>query len=334
MSKRILRDHIMDKTVVGVALFFLVMMPSEGAGEKKGFQHWVSDLRREARSLNISEEVLDEALSDVRLIPRVIELDRSQPEVTLTLSTYLQRMVPESVVLEGRKELYQNRDLLTAISQSYGVQARFIVALWGIETKFGRFTGGYPVIDALATLAYEGRRGRFFRRELLSALGILNDGHITMDKMRGSWAGAMGQVQFMPSSFIHYAVDYDGDGRRDIWENLGDIFASTANYLAKAGWIGEQTWGREAHLPGALDRKLVGLDTQKRLSAWQSLGVRRANGQDLPGSPDLKASLVEPDGEGGPAFVVYHNYRVILKWNMSHLFGIAVGCLADRIGSY
>jgi membrane-bound lytic murein transglycosylase B len=243
-------------------------------------------------------------------------------------------MLPETVVTGGREKLVQNRDLLRDISQSYGVQARFIVSLWGIETKFGRITGGYPVIDALATLSYEGRRGKLFRKELLSALRILEEGHITLDKMKGSWAGAMGQVQFMPSSFIHYAVDYDRDGRIDIWNNLGDIFASTANYLSHAGWKGDQTWGRRVQLPNTLEEGLVGLGSQKRLSDWQRLGVRRADGRDLPKSPNLMASIVTPDGEGGAAFVVYHNYRVLLKWNMSQFFGIAAGSLADLIGSH
>jgi membrane-bound lytic murein transglycosylase B len=335
MGKGIFRGFIFRwAAVIGATLFLFMIMPSAGAEVKQSFQHWLSDLRREARSLGISEEVLNEALGDVRLIPRVIKLDRSQPEATLTLQTYLRRVLPESVVADGREKLEQNRDLLRAIEQSYGVQARFIVALWGIETKFGRFTGGYSVIDALATLSYDGRRGKLFRKELLSALRILEEGHITMDKMKGSWAGAMGQVQFMPSSFIHYAVDYDRDGRIDIWNSLGDIFASTANYLSRAGWKGDQTWGRRVQLPHPLEWGLVGLDSQKRLSDWQRLGVRRADGRDLPKSPDLMASIVMPDGEDGTAFVVYHNYRVLLKWNMSQFFGVAVGSLADLIGSY
>ena len=188
------------------------------------------------------------------------------------------------------------------------------------------------MIASLATLAYDGRRSAYFRGELLQALIILNEGHITADAMVGSWAGAMGQSQFMPSSFLNFAVDFDGDNRRDIWTTKADVFASAANYLARSGWRDDQTWGREVRLPAGFELALADLDVVKRLSEWQALGVRRADGGDLP-ARDLKASVVLPGGEGGPAFVIYDNYRTILKWNRSSYFAVSVGYLADLIGA-
>jgi membrane-bound lytic murein transglycosylase B len=262
----------------------------------------------------------------------VVEHDRKQPEVTQTFSEYMARRVTAALVAEGRKALRQHRALLEAVRRAYGVQPRFIVALWGVETRYGRYGGGYPVIASLVTLAYDARRARYFRRELLDALQILDAGHITPERMKGSWAGAMGQNQFMPSSFVRYAVDFDGDGRRDIWTTLADVFASSANYLANAGWRGDQTWGREVRLPAGFDLGLVGHGVRKRLSEWQRLGVRRANGGDLP-RRDLLASVIMPGGPEGPAFVVYDKYRAILKWKRSDYFGMSVGRLADLIGS-
>jgi len=210
------------------------------------------------------------------------------------------------------------------------VQPRFIVAFWGIETDFGRLDGGFSVVAALATLAYDGRRSKFFRGELIRAIRILDQGHITPERMKGSWAGAMGNFQFMPSSFENFAVDYDGDGKRDIWRNKKDAFASAANYLSKSGWKNDQTWGRQITLPAGFDQKLVGLKVRKRMSEWQALGVRKVDGSALP-KRELMASLVQ--ATRGPVFLTYNNYRVILKWNRSTYFAVAVGTLAEKIGS-
>jgi membrane-bound lytic murein transglycosylase B len=211
------------------------------------------------------------------------------------------------------------------------VEPRFLIAFWGVETNYGRLTGDFSVIASIATLAYDGRRSAFFRRELMHALQILDDAHISPDKMKGSWAGAMGQLQFMPSTFQAFAVDHDGDGKIDIWDNLGDAFASAANYLARSGWVKGQPWGFEVRLPETFAPELLGLKVRKPLSQWESLGVRRPEGTDLSEGPDLMASVVRPDGSNGRAFVALHNYRVILKWNRSSFFGVAVGTLADRI---
>ncbi len=312
--------------VAGVAL-----LVASGAPAGPEFAEWLGELRREAATLGVSEATLDAALAGVEPIPRVLELDRSQPEFTLTLEQYLARVAPPSRVRRGRERLVEHRGLLDQVSARYGVQPQYLVALWGIETDFGRITGGFPVVGALATLAHDGRRSSYFRGELLDALRILDAGHITPERMVGSWAGAMGQPQFMPSSFRRFAVDFDGDGRSDIWETPGDVFASAANYLAQSGWVKGQRWGRKVRLPAGLDRSLADGESRRRLSEWQSLGVRRADGRDLPKSPDLRAALVQPDGDGGSAYLVYDNYQAILRWNRSHLFAIAAGTLAERI---
>jgi membrane-bound lytic murein transglycosylase B len=294
------------------------------------FGAWLQELRKEASGKGISEATLDAALTGIEPIPRVIELDRKQPEFTLTFDEYMQRVVPDSRVAKAREKLAENRELLNEVSRKYGVQPQFIVAFWGVETDFGRVTGGFKVIPALVTLAFDGRRSTFFRRELFHALTIVDGGHIKPQDMLGSWAGAMGQPQFMPSSFTGYAVDYDGDGRKDIWTTKADVFASAANYLASYGWRGDKRWGREIALPQGFDMALVGDKTSKPVSEWADLGVVLRDGTPLP-KADLKASIIMPVKTGGPAFLTYGNYNVILKWNRSHFYALAVGHLADRI---
>ena len=314
--------------LAGVLLTGGAMAQDEGA---ESFAEWREGVRSEALSLGISAATFDAAFSGIEPIPRVIELDRSQPEVTITFAQYLERVVPESRVVQGRKLLAKHRDLLEPIGREYGVPPRFIVALWGIETSFGNFLGGFPVIGALATLAHDGRRSAYFRGELLDALRILEDGHIAPEAMVGSWAGAMGQSQFMPSSFVRYAVDYDGDGKRDIWSTHADVFASAANYLSQAGWRSGETWGRQVRLPAGFDPAIADLKVKKSLDEWQALGLRRANGADLP-QASMSGSVVLPGGEEGPAYLVYDNYRTIMRWNRSFYFATSVGLLADRIG--
>ena len=210
------------------------------------------------------------------------------------------------------------------------VQRRFIIALWGIESDFGRFTGGYSVINSLSTLAYGGRRSEFFRSELIDALKILRIGEVSNSQMMGSWAGAMGQCQFMPSSFHRFAVDYDKKGKRDIWDSLPDVFASIANYLHRSGWKFDQTWGREVTLPENFDLTFIGLEHVNTIQGWQDMGVRRADGADLPGR-QLSAAIILPDGPGSTAYMVYDNFRNIMKWNRSTYFALAVGILSDQL---
>jgi membrane-bound lytic murein transglycosylase B len=270
------------------------------------------------------------ALDGLEPIERVIELDRRQIEGRITYQEYRDRLLSKERIDRGRVLLEEHRPLLEQVAAEYGVQPRFIVALWGIETSYGTWTGSTPVIGALATLAYDGRRAAFFRSELLHALHILDEGHIKPEAMLGSWAGAMGQSQFMPSSFLRNAVDYDGDGRRDIWGTLPDVFASIANYLARAGWNDRRTWGREVGLPAELGDGIDGLEVRRPLPDWHALGVRRADGTPLP-VVAVEASLLRTDDGRGPAYLVYDNFRVLMAWNRSTYFGLTVGQLADLI---
>lgn len=295
------------------------------------FDAWLEGVRAEARQKGISDATVQAALTGIQPIPRVIELDRRQPEFTLTFQQYLDRVVPQARIDKGRRMMAEHKALLTRIEGQFGVPARQIVALWGIETDFGRVTGGFKVIPALATLAHDGRRSAFFRKELMDALQIVDEGHIDAERMLGSWAGAMGQNQFMPSSFRAYAIDYTGDGKRDIWTTLPDVFASIANYLSRVGWKSDQTWGRVVRLPAGFDAGLAEKKVRKTIPEWQALGVRRADDGDLP-ARELPAQIVLPAGAGGPAYMVYDNFEAILKWNRSTYFAIAAGTLADALG--
>ena len=292
---------------------------------------WLENLRVEARAAGVSSATLAAALAEVKEpLPRVIDLDRKQPEFTQSLAEYVAALVSEKRIANGRSMMSRYPTWLGRVERKYGVQRRFIVALWGIETNYGEHTGSFPVIQSLVTLAHDGRRSAYFRKELLDALHILDAGHIRLENMKGSWAGAMGQCQFMPSSFRHYAAEADGDGRIDIWNSVPDVLASAANYLKQVGWQDDQTWGRPVTLPAKFDFSLVGLKTKLPLSRWQSLGVRRSNGGALP-RRDLNASLILPDGPGGQAYLVYDNFRVLLAWNRSNAFAVAVGTLADQL---
>ena len=313
-----------------LALAFTLAATSAQAQDKEHFLTWLTEFTAEAEAKGIRSETLAASLDGVQLIPRVIELDRSQPEFTLTFDEYLSRVVPDRRVKRARRLYAANRPLLEEIGKKFGVQPRFIVALWGIESDFGRLTGGFAVVPALVTLAFDGRRSKYFRGELLNALRIIDAGHITVDKMKGSWAGAMGQSQFMPSSFLNFAYDHDGDGRKDIWTTLPDVFASTANYLSRSGWRASENSARRVALPNGFDASLEGLETSKPVNKWQSLGVRQPDGGNLP-SADIPGSLLRPAGADGPVYLVYNNYRAILKWNRSHYFAVAVGHLADSI---
>lgn len=308
----------------------------QAVAQDQPFEDWLAELRAEAADRGISEATLDAALTGIQPIPRVIELDRKQPEFTLTFQEYLDRVVPQSRKNRAQARFKEHQDILKEVGDAYGVQPRFIVALWGIETDFGRVLGGFDVVPALASLAYDGRRSAYFRKELHHALRIIDEGHIAADKMKGSWAGAMGQSQFMPSSFNNFAQDYDGDGRQDIWGTQADVFASAANYLKKVGWRNDITWGRKVMLPesGEASRanamKLHDDKTWKRLNDWAALGVKREDGSDLP-DRNIKARLVMPGKENGPAYLVYKNFEAILKWNRSNYFAIAVGTLSDSM---
>lgn len=315
-----------------ISVFILCLLLSNGAfAAETDFKTWLDKARAEAKSKGVSDTILDQAFAGVKPIPRVIELDRKQPEGTMTFAQYKKRVISDARIAQGRKMYKKHRAELEKAAQKYGVPAQYLVALWGIETSYGNNTGGFGVIPALATLAYDGRRSKFFRSELMNALKILEAGHIAPSKMKGSWAGAMGQNQFMPSSFNAYAVDGNDDGRRDIWTSLPDVFASSANYLSRHGWNEEERWGRRVKLPSGFSKSLADLDVKKSLSEWSRLGVTLPSGANIPTQPNLKASIVAPDGVGGPAFLAYDNFRVIMRWNKSTYFASSVGILADAI---
>jgi membrane-bound lytic murein transglycosylase B len=316
---------------LGALLVCILVAPQPQAAAQSGsFEDWLAQFRQEAAAEGISAATLDQALDGLEPIPQVIERDRRQPEGRLTFRDYNRRVLSATRIERGRELMREHRALLDRVAADYGVQPRFIVALWGIESSYGSFTGEFPVIGALATLAYDGRRAAFFRKELLQALRIVDQGDVVPAQMMGSWAGAMGQSQFMPSSYLAHAVDYDGDGRRDIWTSPPDVFASIANYLAKAGWNQRYTWGRQVRLSNHLDAEAAGLEVVKPLPEWHALGVKRSNGEDLP-LVALNASLLRMDDDEGPAYLVYNNFRVLMAWNRSTYFALTVGELSDLI---
>ena len=296
------------------------------------FEVWLNGLRQDAAAKGISQQTLAAALAGLQPMPDVLDKDRNQPEFTMTFAQYLPKVVSEKRVADGRARMQQYADLLKKVGEAYGVQPRFIVALWAVESDYGRVTGGYPVVGALATLAYGSTRPEMFRAELIDALKIIDHGDVTAAAMTGSWAGAMGQCQFMPSSFLHYAVDFDGKGQRNIWTDEGDVFASIANYLTRLHWRADQTWGRQVRLPPGFDAKLIGLKIEKSLGDWKRLGIRNADGSALPQAA-FPASLVAPDGPSGPAYLVYGNFKALMRWNRSTFFAASVGLLADRLVS-
>lgn len=295
------------------------------------FQVWLENLALEAQDRGYSAATIKGALGPVKIQPKVVEYDRRQPEFSQTFWSYMKRATHEDRILKGRQMLVKHKVLLDRVAAQYGVQPRFLVAFWGLETNYGANFGGFRVIDALATLAFEGRRAAFFRNELFKALDIVERGHIAPDRMIGSWAGAMGHLQFMPSTYAAHATDGDGDGTADIWGSYPDTFSSAANYLSAEGWKGDRTWGREVRLPAGFDPALSGLDGQKLLGEWADLGVRRADGGALPVVAGMSGALLLPAGAGGPAFLVYDNFHTIMVWNRSVLYALAVGHLADRL---
>ncbi len=318
------------KLLITSCLFVLLAVPIQAQAQtlEQSFDEWITALRAEAIALGISEATLA-ALDQLEPVSRVLELDNSQPEFVQTFTHYLGLRVTEAQIERGQSLLRQHAALLEEVRSRYGVQPHYLAAFWAIESNFGRNTGGFSVLQALATLAYDPRRAEFFRRELLTALQIIDEGHIAADSMSGSWAGAMGQLQFLPSVFYSYGVDGDNDGRIDIWNSLPDIFHSAANFLSESGWRGDERWGREVILPVNFDFRLSGTGTRKRLQEWKELGIIQTSGAPIPVA-DMDASIVLPVGAAGPAFLAYDNYRTTLVYNPSTFYALTVGHLADR----
>jgi membrane-bound lytic murein transglycosylase B len=300
------------------------------AVSNEDFGSWLVALKAEARARGISDNTIELAFADVTVpLDRVLELDRSQPEFTQTFSGYMRNRMSPQRIERGRRMLQEHGNLFARLQTEYGVQPQYLVSFWALESNFGDFTGGFSVVNALATLAWDPRRADMFRAELLTALRIIEDGHIAADRMTGSWAGAMGQCQFMPSTFAAYAKDGDGDGRIDIWGSVPDVMTSAANYLSRAGWKQGERWGREVLLPADFDFALSGTGVRKSVSQWNAMGVRRADGAPL-GAAAMEASVIVPAGAGGPAFLAYDNFRTTMVWNRSTFYAISVGHLADR----
>jgi membrane-bound lytic murein transglycosylase B len=311
-------------------------------GPRPSFTDWLSGVRAEALARGIRPEVLDQACAGVEEpLPVVIERDRSQAELVMPLEQYLSRRLTPQVVKTARQLYAEHRRLLDQVADRYGVPPPIIVAVWGIESNFGRFSGVRPTILALATLAWDTRRSMLFRNELFDGLEILNRGYIDLAQMRGSWAGAMGQVQFMPSSYLKFAEDFDGDGRRDIWTSYGDIFASIANYLKGHGWTNGESWGREVKVSTEQASRIASevghrtsscqatreMTASQPVEAWKKLGLRTATGGGLP------STLGETSMVSGTSrhFLVTANYDALLEYNCAHAYAISVGLLADKI---
>lgn len=296
------------------------------------FHTWLLELRRDALQYGISQPVIDTALPEtIKPNERVLRFDKKQPEHHITFERYKNNVLTPGRVRDGRAYMQEYHSLLGKIGKEYGVEPQYIIALWGMESSFGRNVGGFETIPALMTLAYDGRRSDFFRKELLKALKIVDRGDIALHEMKGSWAGAMGQCQFMPSSFEKFAQDYNKDGKRDIWHTKADVFASTAAYLSKEGWQKGQPFGRVVKLPKSFDNNLMGLKVQKQVQFWKDAGVHLANGKAIPEDAAILASILQPGGEGYKIYIVYNNYRILMKWNYSSYFATSVGLFADRL---
>ncbi|MFJ1228469.1 lytic murein transglycosylase [Yersinia proxima] len=305
-------------------------MLSEQGRDPAQFPAYVEQLKAQARANGISEATLNIAFANIHFVDRVIQSDRNQLEKKVTLDDYLAKVLTPSKIAQG-KEIYQRyQPQLSQVTARYGVPERYIVALWGMESGFGKIQGKEDVISALSTLAFEGRREAFFTKELIAALKIIQQGRVDDPQLKGSWAGAMGQSQFMPSSFLTYGADGDGDGKVDIWNNIDDVFASTANYLSTEGWKPGIGWGQEAQLPEGFNVALAGLkDNQaKTVKQWQQLGVVPKGSV---ANSDLRAWVIVPDDVQGRAFLVYDNFRTIMHWNRSYYFAISIGMMADGI---
>jgi membrane-bound lytic murein transglycosylase B len=327
-------------------VLLLVVVPVSGAQEvpvdaPQPFDAWLADFLAEARDRGYAEDLLADTVVGLEPLHRVVASDRTQAELSVSFERYLSSRLTPPVIRRGRELAQQHQAVLRGIERAYAVQPRFLLAIWGMETRYGRVTGRTPIFQALATLAWEPRRAAFFRGELYDALTIVANKHIDAESMTGSWAGAMGQPQFMPSSYLRYAVDFDGDGRRDIWRSSADALASIANYLKGWGWNGAETWGREVRLTRAIREKIgdtIPLRTdgcfamrdmteRRPLSEWRALGIRLKSGEPLPRA-EIEAGLVETEDR---SFLVYGNYDALLRYNCAHHYALSVALLADRI---
>ncbi len=335
----------MARKILGTALTIFLLCHVTGqaalADPSVPFEQWLAAVKQDAVAEGVSPTMATQALTGLTPDQEVIRLDmpKNQPEISESFAKYAEKRVSQARIDRGREMLLKHYDELRRISGIYGVAPQYIVALWGMETNYGSYTGRKDTIRSLATLGWHGRggtspnRASFFRKELITALKIMDEGHIGLGEMKGSWAGAFGQVQFMPSSFHRLAVDGDGDGRKDIWHNLSDAFASAGNYLTRNGWNAGERWGRQVRLPAGFSKALIDRDVKKSLAEWQRLGVMTTGGQPIPVAADMTAHIVAPDGLSGGVYLVYNNFNTIKRWNNSDKFALSVGLLADSIAT-
>ena len=323
-----IRNSLMILRVVALfaGLCCLSLTPAQG-GE---FSQCIAGLQDRARMEHLPAWVVDDVMAKLQPQPRVIELDRAQPEFIQTFADYLNRRVTPERIEQGRRLLNDYAQFLAEMTSRYGVPGRYLISFWGLETNFGANLGAMPTLDSLATLACDQRRSDYFAGELITALRLLNRESLAPEEMRGSWAGAIGHTQFMPSAYYKYAIDGDHDGHINLWNSKRDALASAANFLANLGWVRGARWGREVLLPDDFPYAQTGLANRQPLSYWADLGVTLVDKHRLP-EADLQASILLPAGHTGPAFLVYSNFNVIMKWNRSEFYGLSVGLLADRL---
>ncbi|MEO8715196.1 MAG: lytic murein transglycosylase [Acetobacteraceae bacterium] len=301
--------------------------PSVAATED--FGSFLAGVRAEARRSGVSAPTLARAFANVRPNQKVLDKIRHPAEFTMSFAQYRALLVTDQRIANGRAAYRRDATLFRAVQDRYGVPTRVILGIWGLESSYGAKTGDYGVVESLATLAWDSHRRPFFRSELMAALRILDHGDIAPARMTGSYAGAMGQPQFMPTSFLRYAVDFQGDGRRDIWTSTPDVLASIANYLARSGWVPGETWGMQVAVPLGLDPGLADRDSRRPMAAWRQLGVRRLDGRPLAG--EQSAALILPDGAGGEAFLVFPNFTAIRRYNPSDFYALVVGLIGDDV---
>jgi len=317
------------KWIAIIASSFLILLcAAKPALAKPTWSQWLSEFKHEALADGIEPQFFDQAFRGLRINRNIRGFERNQPEHRLTYLKYRNSRADNFRIKIGRGKFKKNQQLLTEIGDSFGVDPCVIASIWGMETSYGHFMGSFKVIKSLATLAYDSRRSAFFRKELIYALHILQDGHVEPHQFKGEWAGASGHPQFLPSSWHKFAVDYDGDGKKDIWNSLGDVFASIANYLAQNGWQRQQPWSVEVTVPKSIDKAEMNLRIVKPLDKWLQMGVKVKNPHNLPkGNP--MTSLVLP--YGGPYFLVFKNFKVIMKYNHSIYYAGSIGYMADKI---
>ena len=318
----------MKKTIILTVVFLITFISFKSSMAKPNWPQWVADLRIEALADGIEPAMFDKVFRNLQPDKQVLRFDRSQPEKRISFLKYRNTRADRNRIAIGKREYKRNQKLLEQIGQDFNVDPCFITALWGLESSYGRFLGNFPVIKSLATLAYDSPRSDFFHGELIYALHIVNDGQISLDKFKGEWAGASGQCQFLPSSWYKYAVDYTGDGYKDIWTSLPDAFASIANYLKQNGWQQGQPWAITVKLPRDFDNDIIGKGKLRPVSEWVAMGVLTDKGESLP-YQDLNAAIIRPDG--GPVFLAFENYHAILAYNNSTYYAGTIGYLADNI---